>query len=38
MMRVYAQVWEGKPPKQFLQEYPERLPLRVELHNAFFSR
>ncbi|MBO9412396.1 MULTISPECIES: membrane dipeptidase [unclassified Ruegeria] len=37
-MRVYAQVWEGKPPEQFLKEYPERLRLRQELRDGFYSR
>ncbi|WP_412555122.1 membrane dipeptidase [Shimia sp. MIT1388] len=37
-MRVFAQVWEGKPPEQFLQEYPERLRLRQELEGKFFNR
>ncbi|MBE1284978.1 MAG: dipeptidase [Rhodobacteraceae bacterium] len=37
-MRVYAQVWEGKPPEQFLKEYPERLRLREELRGGFYSR
>ncbi len=37
-MRVYAQVWEGKPPEQFLKEYPERLRLREELRNGFYAR
>ncbi len=37
-MRVYAQVWEGKPPEQFLQEYPERLRLRQEFRDQFHSR
>ncbi len=37
-MRVYAQVWEGKQPEQFLIEYPERLRLREELRNGFYSR
>lgn len=37
-MRVYAQVWEGKPPQKFLQEYPERLRLRRELQDFFPSR
>ncbi len=33
-MRVFAQIWEGKPPEQFLQEYPERLRMREQ----FYSR
>lgn len=37
-MRVYAQVWEGKPPERFLQEYPERLRMRQEFQNLFHSR
>ena len=37
-MRVYAQVWEGKPPEQFLSEYPERLRMRQELKDFFYSR
>ncbi|WP_170527417.1 membrane dipeptidase [Ruegeria arenilitoris] len=37
-MRVYAQVWEGKPPERFLQEYPERLRMRHEFQNLFHSR
>ncbi|MEM1129652.1 MAG: membrane dipeptidase [Pseudomonadota bacterium] len=37
-MRVYAQVWEGKPPEVFLEEYPERLRLREELQGGFFAR
>ncbi len=37
-MRVYAQVWEGKPPEQFMKEYPERLRLRQELRDGFYSR
>ncbi|MDW3224674.1 MAG: membrane dipeptidase [Paracoccaceae bacterium] len=37
-MRVFAQVWEGKPPEQFLAEYPERLRLREEMRKGFFSR
>lgn len=37
-MRVYAQVWEGKPPEVFLQEYPERLRMRQELQEFFYSR
>ncbi|MEM1361655.1 MAG: membrane dipeptidase [Pseudomonadota bacterium] len=37
-MRVYAQVWEGKPPEQFLQEYPERLRLRQDFRDQFFTR
>jgi membrane dipeptidase len=37
-MRVYAQVWEGKPPELFLKEYPERLRLRQELRDGFYSR
>ncbi len=37
-MRVYAQVWEGKPPEQFLQEYPERLRMRQALKDFFYSR
>lgn len=37
-MRVYAQVWEGKLPEQFLQEYPERLRLREEFREKFFAR
>lgn len=37
-MRVYAQVWEGKPPEQFLSEYPERLRLRREFQRNYFSR
>ncbi|WP_217354433.1 MULTISPECIES: membrane dipeptidase [unclassified Ruegeria] len=37
-MRVYAQVWEGKPPQPFLQEYPERLRMRQEFRNLFHSR
>ena len=31
-------VWEGKPPEQFLQEYPERLRMRQELKDFFYSR
>jgi membrane dipeptidase len=37
-MRVFAQVWEGKPPEQFLQEYPQSLRLRQELEGKFFNR
>ncbi|WP_050605293.1 membrane dipeptidase [Ruegeria sp. 6PALISEP08] len=37
-MRVFAQVWEGKPPDVFLQEYPERLRMRGEMEELFFSR
>ncbi len=37
-IRVYAQVWEGKPPELFLKEYPERLRLRQELRDGFYSR
>ena len=37
-MRVYAQVWEGKPPEQFLSEYPERVKLRQKLQRTFSSR
>ena len=37
-MRVYAQVWEGKPPEKFLSEYPERLRMRQELKDFFYSR
>ncbi|CUH44172.1 membrane dipeptidase [Ruegeria atlantica] len=37
-MRVFAQVWEGKPPEVFLQEYPERLRVRREMEELFFSR
>lgn len=37
-MRVWAQVWEGKPPDQFLKEYPERFRLRQELREHFHSR
>jgi len=37
-MRVFAQVWEGKPPEQFLSEYPERLQMRQDLKNFFYSR
>ncbi|WP_236545300.1 dipeptidase [Tropicimonas marinistellae] len=37
-MRVYAQVWEGKPPEQFLAEYPERLRIREEMRRGFFAR
>lgn len=37
-MRVFAQVWEGKPPKKFLEEYPERLRLRQELRKQFYAR
>ena len=37
-MRVYAQVWEGKKPARFLKEYPERLRLRRQLRNFFYSR
>ena len=37
-MRVYAQVWEGKPPQQFLMEYPERLRMREEFMQSFPSR
>ncbi|WP_425045220.1 membrane dipeptidase [Primorskyibacter sp. S87] len=37
-MRVFAQVWEGKPPEQFLSEYPERLRLRGELSKGFHAR
>ena len=37
-MRVYAQVWEGKSPTQFGEDYPERLKLREELRNRFMSR
>jgi len=37
-MRVYAQVWEGKPPAQFLREYPERLRLRRQMRDLFHAR
>lgn len=37
-MRVFAQVWEGKPPEQFIAEYPERLRLREEMRRGFFAR
>ncbi len=37
-MRVFAQVWEGKPPEQFLQEYPERLRMRNEFQGLFYTR
>nr|WP_217360609.1 membrane dipeptidase [Ruegeria arenilitoris] len=37
-MRVYAQVWEGKPPERFLQEYPERPRMRQEFQNLFHAR
>lgn len=37
-MRVFAQVWEGKPPELFLEEYPERLRMRREMREFFFSR
>lgn len=37
-MRVFAQVWEGKPPEVFLKEYPERLRMRREMDALFFSR
>lgn len=37
-MRVWAQVWEGVPPERFLIEYPERLRLRQEFQNNFFTR
>lgn len=37
-MRVFAQVWEGTPPEQFLEEYPERLRLREEFQRQFFAR
>ena len=37
-MRVFAQVWEGIPPEQFAKDYPERLRLREELRNRFYSR
>ncbi len=37
-MRVYAQVWEVKPPERFLREYPERLRLRREFRRNYFSR
>lgn len=37
-MRVYAQVWEGKPPEQFISEYPERVKLRQKLQRSFSSR
>ena len=37
-MRVYAQVWEGKKPAQFLKEYPERLRRRQQLQRYFYSR
>lgn len=37
-MRVYAQVWEGKPPEQFVAEHPERLRLRQEFRDYFHSR
>jgi len=37
-MRVYAQVWEGKPPETLLREYPERLRLRQEFRDQFHSR
>jgi len=37
-MRVYAQVWEGIPPAQFIEDYPERLRLREEFRSQFHSR
>ncbi|MEP3297459.1 MAG: membrane dipeptidase [Pseudoruegeria sp.] len=37
-MRVYAQVWDGVPPDQFLADYPERLRLRGQLQQHFHSR
>ncbi len=37
-MRVFAQVWEGKPPELFLEEYPERLRMRREMREFSFSR
>ncbi|MGR3711616.1 MAG: dipeptidase [Shimia sp.] len=37
-MRVFAQVWEGKPPEVFLEQYPERLRMRQEMEKLFFSR
>ncbi|MGI9370392.1 MAG: dipeptidase [Ruegeria sp.] len=37
-MRVYAQVWEGISPDQFAQDYPERVRLRKQLREYFYSR
>ena len=37
-MRVYAQVWEGVSPKQFGEDYEERMRLRNELRERFISR
>lgn len=37
-MRVFAQVWEDKPPEVFLKEYPERLRMREELRRGFSHR
>ena len=37
-MRVYAQVCGGKSPEQFWAECTERLRLRDEMRNGFFSR
>ena len=37
-MRVYSQVWEGISPDQFAKDYPERLRMREQLHDHFYSR
>jgi membrane dipeptidase len=37
-MRVYSQVWEGVSPEQFDETWQERIRLRNELREHFFSR
>lgn len=37
-MRVFSQVWGGVPPEQFAKDYPERLRMREELKDYFYSR
>ena len=37
-MRVYSQVWEGVSPERFDKTYEERIRLRNELRERFFSR
>lgn len=37
-MRVYAQVWEGKSQDQFNAEYSERVRIREEMKEYFYSR
>mgnify|MGYP001823569253 CR=1 FL=1 len=37
-MRVYSQVWEGVSPERFNATYQERIRLRNELRERFFSK